>query len=226
MITGVIYKYTSPSGKSYIGQTIKTIEQRAKYTGEGYQKCPVFYKAILKYGFENFTKEILEEITAETKQEVKEKLDIREQFYICKFNTLAPFGYNIRLGGESGSVFSKESKVCATGSEHFNWRTDLNEQELRRLYELGLTLKEISEQTGIAKETIKRHIQDMGILKEKRYNQPVVKLDKKGNVLKRWNSISEAEREEGSGKNAIGRCCREKRRPYKGVTYRFEGEGL
>ena len=198
MITGIIYKYTSPSGKSYIGQTIKTIEQRAKYTGEGYQRCSVFYKAILKYGFENFTKEILEEITAETKQEAKEKLDILEQFYICKFNTLAPFGYNIRLGGE-GSRFSKESKVCATGSEHFNWRTDLNEQELRQLYESGLTLKEISEQTGIAKETVKRHIQDMGILKEKKYNQPVIKLDKEGNILKRWGSISEAEKE--------GSCC-------------------
>ena len=24
-------------------------------------------------------------------------------------------------------IFSKESKVCATGSEHFNWRTDLND---------------------------------------------------------------------------------------------------
>mgnify|MGYP003451055629 FL=1 len=69
----------------------------------------------------------MEEVTAETKQEIKEKLDAREQFYICKFNTLAPSGYNVRLGGEEGSIFSKESKVCATGSEHFNWRTDLND---------------------------------------------------------------------------------------------------
>lgn len=226
MITGIIYKYTSPSGKSYIGQTIKTIEKRAKYTGEGYKGCPVFYKAILKYGFENFICEILEEVTAETNQEIKKKLGEREQFYICKFNTLAPSGYNIRLGGEDGSIFSKESKVCATGSEHFNWRTDLNEQELYNLYKSGLTLKQISEQTGISKETVKRHIQDMGILKEKKYNQPVIKLDKEGNVLKRWGSISEAEREEKTGKNAIGRCCRERRRPYKGITYRFEGEGI
>ena len=36
MITGVIYKYTSPSGKSYIGQTVKSLQQRAKYTGKGY----------------------------------------------------------------------------------------------------------------------------------------------------------------------------------------------
>jgi hypothetical protein len=66
----------------------------------------------------------------------------------------------------------------------------------------------------------------MGILKEKKYNQPVVKIDKNGNILKRWESASEAERDEGKSKNSIGRCCRERRRPYKGITYRFEGESL
>ena len=221
---GFIYKYTSPSGKSYIGQTIKTVEQRAKYTGEGYKKCPVFYRAILKYGFENFTCEILEQIEAQTKQELKEKLNILEQKYIIQYETLTPFGYNVRSGGESDSYFSKESKVCATGSQHFNWRSDLDEEKIRQLYESGLTLKDISEYTGISKGTIKRHIQDMGILKEKKYNQSVVKIDKNGNILKRWESASEAERDEGAGKNAISRCCREKRRPYNGFTYRYEGD--
>ena len=225
-MTGIIYKYTSPSGKSYIGQTIKTLEKRAKYTGEGYARCPVFYKAILKYGFENFTCEILEEITLDSKEAVKVQLDLLEEKYIKEYNTLAPYGYNTRLGNGNGSVFSKNSKVCATGSKHFNWRADLNELELQELYQQGMTLKDISERTGISKETVKRHIQDKGILREKKYNQPVVKLDKQGNVLKRWESASAAEREEGAGKNAISRCCREKRRPYKGVTYRFEGDSL
>lgn len=223
---GFIYKYTSPSGKSYIGQTVKTIEQRAKYTGEGYKKCPIFYRAILKYGFENFTCEILEQIEAQTRQELKEKLNILEQKYIIQYKTLAPFGYNVRSGGELDSCFSKESKVCTTGSQHFNWRSDLDEEKIRQLYESGLTLKNISEYTGISKGTIKRHVQDMGILKEKKYNQPVVKIDKNGNILKRWESASEAERDEGKSKNSIGRCCRERRRPYKGITYRFEGESL
>ena len=225
-MVGIIYKYTSPSGKSYIGQTFKTLEQRAKYTGEGYRLCPVFYRAILKYGFENFTCEILEEIDLDSKEEIKTQLDKLEERYIQEYNTLAPNGYNVRLGNQEGSTFSKESKVCATGSDHFNWQTDLNESELQRMYEDGMSLKDIAEWTGIAKETVKRHIKDKGILREKKYNQPVVKLDKYGNILKRWESASAAEREEGAGKNAIGRCCREKRRPYKGITYRFEGDEL
>lgn len=58
---GTIYKYTSPSGKVYIGQTVNSQEQRAK-KGEGYKGCPAFYRAIQKYGFENFLYEVLEEV--------------------------------------------------------------------------------------------------------------------------------------------------------------------
>jgi hypothetical protein len=52
---GVIYKYTSPSGKSYIGQTVRE-DQRKKehyylaYCYENSKFDTKFYKAIRKYG--------------------------------------------------------------------------------------------------------------------------------------------------------------------------------
>ena len=39
---GFIYKYTSPSGKSYIGQTVRSLKERAKCDGVGYNCCPIF----------------------------------------------------------------------------------------------------------------------------------------------------------------------------------------
>ena len=42
MFTGIVYKYTSPSGKSYIGQTTQSLSDRARFMGEGYKKCTVF----------------------------------------------------------------------------------------------------------------------------------------------------------------------------------------
>lgn len=43
----LIYKHTNKiNGKSYIGQTIGTIEWRARKTGYGYRKSPKFYNAI------------------------------------------------------------------------------------------------------------------------------------------------------------------------------------
>ena len=59
----IVYKYTSPSGGVYIGQTHNSIEYRAgnsegrmyaildKRTGEF--KQPAIAHAILKYGFDN-----------------------------------------------------------------------------------------------------------------------------------------------------------------------------
>ena len=59
---GWIYKYTSPSGKSYIGQTVYSLYDRAGLNGRCYKSCAVFYAAIQKYGFENFDVEILDQV--------------------------------------------------------------------------------------------------------------------------------------------------------------------
>jgi hypothetical protein len=49
---GFIYKYTSPYGKSYIGQTTRSLKERAKTAnGIGYSCCTYFFNAIQKYGF-------------------------------------------------------------------------------------------------------------------------------------------------------------------------------
>lgn len=56
----IVYKYTSPSGKSYIGQTSTDRQNREGKNGLYYKQCTAFYNAILKYGLENFQYEILE----------------------------------------------------------------------------------------------------------------------------------------------------------------------
>lgn len=109
----LIYKYTSPSGKSYIGQTnnIKRREYRHK-TDNG---CRAFASAIKKYGFENFTKEILEENLTLT------EANIRESYWIIFFNSLSPNGYNLSSGGD-GRILSPEYRkalsVANTGKIH------------------------------------------------------------------------------------------------------------
>ncbi|MCK9394222.1 MAG: GIY-YIG nuclease family protein [Methylobacter sp.] len=97
----LIYKFTSPSGKSYIGQTnnLKRRVEEHKLRG----KCRAFNAAINKHGFENFTQEIL-----------KENLTIEEANYwevllIKEHVTLSPNGYNLRTGGYS-SIPSSETR--------------------------------------------------------------------------------------------------------------------
>lgn len=45
----MVYVYTSPSSKKYIGQTCTSLSIRAN-NGEGYKTSPKFYQAIKKYG--------------------------------------------------------------------------------------------------------------------------------------------------------------------------------
>lgn len=99
----IIYKYTSPSNKVYIGQTNRTLQQRANH-GKGYVHSSYFYAAIQKYGFENFTCEVL-------KQNLTlEEANYWEQYYIQFYESnIKEKGYNIAPGGD-GNCMSPEGK--------------------------------------------------------------------------------------------------------------------
>ena len=97
-----IYKHTSPSGKVYIGQTCMKPEDRWR-NGRGYRNQLLFYRAIQKYGWENFTHEILfDGIT-------KEEADMWEIFLIHIYKR-KKISYNLDSGGNANKVRSEETK--------------------------------------------------------------------------------------------------------------------
>ena len=53
-----LYRHTSPSGKVYVGITSKPILRRWN-NGNGYRTCKNFWRAILKYGWDNIIHEVL-----------------------------------------------------------------------------------------------------------------------------------------------------------------------
>jgi group I intron endonuclease len=109
---GYIYKHTSPSGKGYIGQTYQEPQDRWK-NGTGYNKNHrAIYAAIQKYGWENFTSEILEEVETDSIQE----LNRLEEKYIIAHNTLAPNGYNLKTHGENHIVSAETRKKMSESS--------------------------------------------------------------------------------------------------------------
>ena len=96
--------YCLPTGKSYFGQTVKSIEKRYKQhlraaqRGENTKLC----KAIRKYGSKNFTIEEVISVEASSLQALKAKLDFLERHFIQKYDTRRN-GYNMTDGGD-GSV--------------------------------------------------------------------------------------------------------------------------
>lgn len=96
MKTYTVYKHTSPSGKVYIGITSTTLRDRAGANGHRY-KNRHFSAAIQKYGWDNFSHEIVAENLS---YEWACKL---EKILIAKYRSNnQEFGYNISEGGEGG----------------------------------------------------------------------------------------------------------------------------
>ena len=88
-----IYKHTSPSGKVYIGQTVKKNLNQRWLKGVGYKDTPLFWKVIQKYGWDNILHEVIQ--TTDT----KEKADILEKMWISFYRKHTGV-YNLTNGGE------------------------------------------------------------------------------------------------------------------------------
>lgn len=136
---GFIYMLTSPYGKSYIGQTIRPIEERLKEHQLPGSRCVAIYKAICFHGWENFEKHWYEV--------PNEDLNDHEELMVEVFETLAPNGYNLKEGGGSrgkmcdevkqkisianlGRVLSKENRKNMSIAQKGKNKTDEHKQKI------------------------------------------------------------------------------------------------
>ena len=110
MINGTIYIIKNNiNEKVYIGQTTQKPEDRFKQHLKLLKtnKKQLIHKAIKKYGKENFYFEILQ-----TNIESIKKLNELEEFYIEKYNSISPNGYNLCKGGNQSrkpcKIFTQE----------------------------------------------------------------------------------------------------------------------
>lgn len=97
---GIVYKYTNKvNGKVYIGITTRNLEDRHKeHFFKSVNDEKPFYRAIRKYGRNNFELKVID--TAENADElfIKEKKWI--SFYNSYIKSKNSNGYNLTLGGE------------------------------------------------------------------------------------------------------------------------------
>lgn len=113
MKTYILYMHKNKTNnKVYIGITSQTLANRWGSDGRRYKTQP-FYKAIEKYGWDNFEHIILKENLSKIEAE---KL---EQEYIKRYKSNnKKYGYNVTDGGES----------CTLTSEQKEWKRQLNYQ--------------------------------------------------------------------------------------------------
>ena len=106
MIEGVVYRYVSSDGKSYVGQTTNEKRRRIEFATiannpnsqrQSY-RSKTFRKDLAKFGRKSFTYEVLFRGQYATKEEAQADLWQKEEFFIAYFDSYNN-GYNDTTGG-------------------------------------------------------------------------------------------------------------------------------
>ena len=198
-----IYKITNQiNGKVYIGKTLKTIEKRWK---EHCKDCMTercknrpLYRAMNKYGVENFTIEQIEKCSPEVVSE-------RERYWIEQYGSFK-MGYNATIGGD-GKQYIDYDLICS-------------------LYREVQSVKKVAFLAGVCVDTVRAALKNYNIgtipgsLVRSR-EKPVAKCDKiTGEILEVYPSIAEAEKANGNSRH-IGEVCRGKRGTCQGYKWKY-----
>jgi len=168
-----IYKITNlVNGKIYIGQTIGDTNKRfKKHLSQVNCKniCSALYCAFKKYGKGNFT---IEDVVSG--EYSKEELNELEKFYINKFNSLSPNGYNLQSGGNSFMVVESVKKQISEKlkGREIKWKQKVSEG-IKKLWEN----KEYREKQILQRHNKRGKYKD-NIIKPLRLDLPIDEINK------------------------------------------------
>ena len=194
-MVGTIYKLTSPSGKSYIGQTTNLKNRKRCFYNPN--RCYSGHKldnAVKKYGIENFKYEIVIQIVESDKFKLREKLDELEIYYIEKYDSYNN-GYNMTLGGSGskGCFQTEESRKKisdkAKGRKGSMTGRHLTEEQRKKVSDFAKT-RTGNKNPFFGKshsETTKNRIGDANSI-------PIIQLDLEDNIISEFPSAKEAAR--------------------------------
>lgn len=208
--------------KKYVGLSYNEPEKSKNYYGSG-----VYIKnSIKKYGKKNFKKEILETIINDD----RELLNEREKFWIKKYDTIFPKGYNLTDGGDNNYILSEESRK-KIGEKHKNktispemrkkisdackgkpsaFKGKHHTEEAKKIIKEKRKLQIISDETrrkmSISQKNMslerKQKMSKSSVRKKK-----VLQIDKKTNeIINTFNTIKEASEKCNINRAEISKC--------------------
>lgn len=189
----VVYKHTSPHGKVYIGITSRPPNLRWQ-NGLGYQSNEHFHNAIVKYGWENFSHEILYEHLS------KEHACDLEKALIREYDSRNPSkGYNVLEGGECYAAFAghhhtEDSKAKIAERSRELWKNPKYRAIMRKV-------------VSPEHHPMKGRKQPTLTALNKARAKAVQQLNAEGTVMATFSSIRDAERQTEISHSSISAAC-------------------
>lgn len=214
--TCCVYVHTVPNGKVYVGITSQSPARRWK-NGFGYKNNEHFFRAILKYGWDNIKHEIV------TSGVSRETAQLEEKRLIKYYMSNDPkYGYNYTTGGDGGFCMSEDSV-----------RKMVEHHKYKRGKEHPLFGKKHSDKTKSLQRDVKLGSKNpmYGVKgADNPSSKPVCMFSYPDmEFIGRFESVLEACASTGIPIWAISRCCN-KDSEYSGrgkknkITFRFEKE--
>ena len=205
-----VYIHITPNGKRYVGLTTQKLANRWN-SGKGYRKQKLFFRAILKYGWDNIQHIVYEVDT-------KEEMMYLESYLIRYYNTTdRRYGYNITTGGEhpTGYKMPDEARLKMSesrkGEKHPNYGRKWSEEVKQRMSLGQLGKKPTTE----VKEKRRKHLIDaIGV--------PVQQFTKDGILINEYNTITEASVSTGVKHSNISECCKGIRKTAGGYVWKHK----
>lgn len=229
-----VYRHTSPSGKVYVGITSQAPTRRWAH-GHGYRHNPYFLKAIQKYGWDNFTHEVL--CSGLSKEAACEK-----EMELIRFHRSnnEEYGYNLSSGGEfpsTGITLSEETRRKLSESKRGDkspwYGKKFSEEHRRKMRESHLgkhfwndeQRAQISErQRGEKNHNYGKRASEETRKKQRdshrKYN--VLQVDVEGRIVAVFPSTRAAATAVGSHSGVISSVCRGERKTAAGYRWRYE----
>ena len=217
---------TSPSGKSYIGQTTRSVEIRFQQHQKS-NRCIALYNAIKKYGWDNFEIDWYEC--------PDEDLDFDEELLVREMETLSPEGYNLREGGGSRGKHNEESKQKNRDAHIGTKHTDKTKQKMSKS-QSGKTLSEdhkqkLSESKRGEKhpmfgktpsEDTKKKMSDALRGEKNNRSKKTYQYDLEGNYIRSFGSCGEAGLYIKKSTSKISLCACGKRKTAYGFKWSYD----
>lgn len=214
----------------YIGQTIN-LEERFKkhqYNIKDKNHQEDIYKAFREFGFDNFSYEILEAFDKFD----QENLNKLENYYIQKYNSMKPNGYNMIPGGSNGAGLSRGKPV-----EYYdikgNYIKTFNSAHQAEI-ETGINYSSICaccrEEIKHTKEFQWKYVNSNKKIKDLSTEKIIIKQKKicqynlNGDLLQVYNSLKEAANETQINKSIICNVCNYKGKTAGGYIWRYYGD--
>jgi group I intron endonuclease len=200
---GYIYILTSPSGKSYIGQTIRPIKKRLEEHETGRSKgCRVIYNAIKCHGWETFEKDWYEC--------PDEDLNKHEELMIEVLGTLVPHGYNLKEGGSNGKhneETKQKNREAQLGENNNMWGKTTSEETKQKQREAALGEKNHMFGKTHSEESIQKN-RDAHLGEKNHKSKRVYQYALDGTFINSFESSGEASRYLKKNGTNIRECAR------------------